>query len=145
MGTEDIEKKGSSTCVFCGITSGDIPSVTVYEDATAKAFLDINPVNYGHTLVIPKEHFQWLTDTPDPVVGHVFTVAKHLSLSIQKAYDADYVALAVVGVDVPHFHVHLIPRWHSDGLANFWPTKKYKENEIEKEADTIRAHIKELQ
>lgn len=128
-------------CVFCSIIKGDIPSSDVYEDEKVKAFLDINPITYGHTLLISKEHFPMMTDVPDDIVAHSYKVAKHLMGNIQKAYSADFVTLAVVGIDVPHFHIHLFPRKKGDGIANFWPTTEYKEGDMEKEAQKIRSQI----
>jgi len=124
-------------CIFCKIVAGEIPSYKVYEDDKVLAFLDINPVASGHTLLIPKEHFRMMTDTPDELISHLYIRAKELMKVIKKAMNADYVVVSVVGVDVPHFHIHLIPRNFNDGLAGFWPTKKYREGEAESIAKRI--------
>lgn len=97
-------------CVFCKIISGDIPSEKVYEDAETIAFLDIQPKAPGHTLLVPKEHYLWFTDLPDELSAPLFQKAKELSQKLKEEYGADYIELAIVGVDVPHVHVHLIPR-----------------------------------
>jgi len=124
--------------IFCKIVRGEIPSAKVYEDDKVLALLDINPVNYGHTLIIPKEHYVSFTDLPDDLITEIFIRAKKLIPAIKQAMEADLVVLSVVGVDVPHFHLHLIPRYHDDGLANFWPTKKYAEGEMQEIADKIK-------
>lgn len=129
-------------CIFCKIVKKEIPVDVIYEDDKTFAFLDINPVNYGHTLVIPKEHYGMMGETPDELVSDIFVKAKKLMKTIKKAMGADFVVAAVVGVDVPHFHVHLIPRYFDDGLNNFWPTKKYKEGEDKKIAEKIRSFLK---
>lgn len=129
-------------CIFCKIIKGEIPSAKVYEDKKILAFLDINPVNFGHTLVIPKEHYQMLIDTPDDLVAYIFVKVKHLMDNIKKAMKADFVVVSIVGIDVPHFHIHLVPRYFNDGLADFWPTKKYGEGEIEVVAERIRLTVK---
>ncbi|MGM0482421.1 MAG: HIT family protein [Patescibacteria group bacterium] len=134
---QNEEKK----CIFCSIASGEIPSTDIYEDEKVKAFLDINPITYGHTLIIPKEHYPMMTDAPDDIVAHSYKTAKYLMDKIQKAYEADFVTLAVVGIDVPHFHIHLFPRKKGDGVANFWQATKYKEGDMEKEAEKIRSSI----
>ncbi|MDO8564687.1 MAG: HIT family protein [bacterium] len=127
------------TCVFCKIIQGEIPSSKVYEDDNILAFLDINPVNHGHVLVIPKEHHPKLEETPDNVVADIFVQSKKLMQGIKQALKADYVSVSVVGTEVPHLHIHLIPRWFDDGLAGFWPTRKYKETKEMKEmADKIK-------
>ncbi len=118
-------------CIFCKIIKGEIPSAKVYEDDKVFAFLDINPVNYGHTLVIPKEHHQMMHDVPDELLAYCYVKAKELMIKMKKALEADYVTVSVVGLDVPHFHIHLIPRYYDDGLAGFWPTKKYGAGEME--------------
>ncbi|HEY4508415.1 MAG TPA: HIT family protein [Candidatus Paceibacterota bacterium] len=127
------------SCVFCKIIKGEIPSAKIYEDEKILAFLDINPVNHGHVLVIPKAHHPKIEETPDAVVADIFVQSKKLIPAVKKAANADYVAISVVGTEVPHFHIHLIPRRHDDGLAQFWPTKKYGEKEMEAAAEKIRA------
>lgn len=126
------------SCIFCKVVKGEIPSAKVYEDGKILAFLDINPVNHGHVLVIPKEHHPKLEETPDAVVADIFVQSKKLMPAIKRAVNAEYVAVSVVGTDVPHLHIHLIPRRHDDGLAGFWPTKKYGEKEMAAVAEKIR-------
>lgn len=129
------------SCVFCKIVRGEIPSAKVHEDEKILSFLDINPVNHGHVLVIPKEHHPKLEETPDAVVADIFVKSKKLMVAIKKAVHADYVAVSVVGTDVPHFHIHLIPRHFKDGLAGFWPTKKYGEKEMNAVAEKIKSAL----
>jgi histidine triad (HIT) family protein len=116
-------------CIFCKIVRKEIPADIVFEDEKSLAFLDINPVNPGHLLLVPKEHYSYMNETPDELVSHLFTTAKSLMPKLQSAVNADVVVLTVVGTDVPHFHIHLIPRFKEDGLAGFWPTKKYTSEE----------------
>ena len=132
----------SENCIFCKIIKKEIPSDVVYEDKDTFAFLDINPVNIGHTLVIPKKHYKTMINTPDELISAVYVISKKLMKTIQKATKADFIAVAVVGLDVPHFHVHLVPRYLNDGMANFWPTKKYKENESTEIANKIKSLLK---
>lgn len=112
-------------CLFCKIVAKEIPCEKVWEDEDSLAFLDINPVIEGHVLLIPKEHHKNMEETPDELIEKLFVNAKMLMPKIKEAMDADYVAISVVGIDVPHFHIHLVPRRLDDGLAEFWPTKKY--------------------
>lgn len=128
-----------NTCVFCNIIEGAIPCQMVWEDSNMMAFLDINPVSQGHTLLIPKTHHENIVTAPEELVRDMFAQARFLIPKIKTATKADYVVLSVVGIDVPHLHIHLIPRHKNDGLQNFWPTHSYKEGEIEK----IRAEILE--
>ena len=117
-------------CIFCKIAKKEIPSNLVFENNEVFAFLDINPVSDGHILVIPKAHYEKMTDTPDELLAKLFVECKKLMIAIKKTLNADYVAVSVVGVDVPHFHIHLIPRKHDDGLAGFWPTKKFTDGKL---------------
>jgi len=127
-----------NNCIFCKIIGGEIPSYKIYEDEKVFAFLDINPVNPGHTLVVPKEHHETMTNTPDELLSYMNIKSKELMETIKKATNADYVALSVVGLDVPHFHIHIIPRYHNDGMEHFWPTKQYKEGKAEEIAEKIK-------
>lgn len=97
-------------CVFCRIVRGEIPSQKVYEDEHTVAFLDIQPKAPGHTLVIPKEHYQWFDQLPDNLSDALFRSAKNLAADMKKKGAGDYIHLSVVGTDVPHTHIHLIPR-----------------------------------
>ncbi|PIP26185.1 MAG: HIT family protein [Candidatus Moranbacteria bacterium CG_4_9_14_3_um_filter_40_7] len=125
-------------CIFCQIIAGIIPAEKIYEDEKILAFLDIRPVNYGHTLIIPKTHHALMTDVPDELLKHCFVKAKELMIKIKQALEADYVSVSVIGLDVPHFHIHLIPRYANDGLPVFWPTKAYPEGEMKKTAEKIK-------
>ncbi len=126
-------------CIFCKIANKEIPSQTVYEDDKCLAFLDIHPYQEGHTLLVPKSHNQWMTDVPDEELAYLFQTAKKIMKGLKTAMNADFVSLGVVGVDVPHFHIHLNPRYFNDRLRNTIPTIEYKNVEHMKEvADKIK-------
>lgn len=116
-------------CIFCKISKGEIPSAKVYEDANFFAFLDINPVSDGHLLIIPKQHVVWMQEADDETISGIFKLAKKLMLTLQNGIGCDYVQVSVVGKDVPHLHVHLIPRHFNDGFPQF-ETKKYQDGEM---------------
>ena len=99
-------------------------------------FLDINPVSDGHLMVIPKNHFTWMQDADDETIVGIFKLSKKLMLAIKNGLGYDYVQVSVVGKDVPHFHVHLIPRYLNDGFTN-WPTKKYEDEKLKEVAQKI--------
>jgi len=126
------------TCIFCKIIKGEIPADKVYEDENILAFLDANPVNPGHTLVIPKKHFAKIEETPDEIISKIFIKSKELMKKIKIATDADFVVLSIVGLDVPHFHIHLVPRYHNDGMAYFWPGKEFNEKKSDEIIDKIK-------
>jgi len=128
-------------CVFCKIVKREIPSDIIYEDNEVLTFLDIQPVNFGHTLVIPKKHYEKMENTPDNTLSVVFANAKKIMKAVKEAMSADFVALSVIGIDVPHFHVHLIPRYFNDNMPIFWPRKKYRNGEKEKIAEKIKNEL----
>ena len=97
-------------CIFCKIAKGEVPSTKVYEDDKVVAFYDIHPKAPGHTLLIPKPHFEWFYDLPDEVSDDLFRTAKKLALQLKETHKADFVRLNIVGTDVPHVHLHLLPQ-----------------------------------
>jgi histidine triad (HIT) family protein len=102
-------------CIFCKIAKGEVPSQKAhYEDDSVVSFLDINQGEPGHTLVIPAEHHRWFYEVPDELSEKLFRVAKHIAEELKREYRADYVRLSIVGVDVPHVHIHLIPKKFSE-------------------------------
>jgi histidine triad (HIT) family protein len=117
-------------CIFCKIVKGDIPCAKVFEDKDFLAFLDIGPINKGHVLLIPKKHYRWLWDLPLIESKEALPICQKLSKAVQKSTSCDLVVMTVVGDAVPHAHIHLIPKFHDDGLK-FWPAGKYGEGEME--------------
>lgn len=113
-------------CIFCKIVAGDIPSVRVWEDDHTVAFLDINPLCAGHTLVIPKVHAERLTDLPAAVAGALLRPVPRLAAAIVAATGAEGFNVLqnngrCAGQVVQHVHVHIIPRRPGDGLGYRWP------------------------
>lgn len=94
-------------CVFCKIVRGEIPSNKVYEDSDFVAFLSIDPVSPGHTLIIPKDHYRWVWDVPN--AGEYFEVAKKIALAQKKAFKTDIILSKIYGEDVPHAHIWIYP------------------------------------
>jgi histidine triad (HIT) family protein len=123
-------------CIFCKIIKKEIPCTQIYEDENFLAFLDIQPVSDGHLLLIPKKHIVWMQDADDEIIGDIFQLSKKLMLAIKKGMECDYVQLSIVGKDVPHFHIHLIPRYFNDNLPMF-QTKTYKDKESTETAQKI--------
>ncbi len=98
-------------CVFCRLAAGG-KEPFVYEDADFFAVLDIRPRGPGHTLVIPKKHYRWVWDVPD--IGAYFRVVGKIAKALQSAMDTESVVLVVMGEEIPHAHVHLVPRLPGD-------------------------------
>lgn len=95
--------------IFTKIIKGEIPCHKIYEDERTLAFLDIHPVSPGHTLVIPKKQVEFLWDLDDDMYQTVMATAKKVALHLRETLAVPYIGVQVVGVDVPHAHVHLIP------------------------------------
>lgn len=112
---------GDVHCTFCDLIHGAAEVSICYEDADAIAFMDIQPVNSGHVLVVPKQHFESLVDTPPALAKHLFDVSMHLAGVIRAVTRCDDMNIVVnsgktAGQDVFHYHVHLIPRREGDGF-----------------------------
>ncbi len=97
--------------IFGKIIRREIPATIVYEDDQFLAFLDISPVAKGHTLLVPKAHYAWIHEAPDDLIAQLFIKAKKIIKAMRKGLPCDYVQIGVVGNEVPHIHVHLIPRY----------------------------------
>lgn len=95
--------------IFSKIIAGDIPCYKVAEDDKFFAFLDINPVNWGHTLVVPKQETDYIFDIDDKQIGDMMIFAKRVAKAIKSAMPCRKVGMAVLGLEVPHAHIHLVP------------------------------------
>ncbi len=98
--------------LFSKIVKGEIPSYRIAEDENYFAFLDINPLAKGHTLVIPKQEVDYIFDVEDQLLGGMMIFAKKIARAIDKAVECKRVGVAVIGLEVPHAHIHLIPINH---------------------------------
>jgi len=108
------------SCIFCRIVAGKLHSYKVYEDEDSLAFLDINPLTEGHTLVIPKEHYEKLEAMPKDKAGKLFEAVRLVTGKVQKAMDTSSSTIGInngrlAGQAIPHVHVHIIPRYPGDG------------------------------
>jgi histidine triad (HIT) family protein len=117
-------------CLFCGIVSKEVSASIVFEDDISLAFLDHRPLFPGHCLLVPKTHFETLSDLPTELVGPLFTNVQLLTRAVELAMTAEGSFVAMnnrVSQSVPHLHVHIVPRNKKDGLKGFfWPRSKYQ-------------------
>lgn len=130
------------SCIFCKIIAGDIPSYKVYEDDEVLAFLDIRPLNPGHTLVVPKKHYRWVWDIEN--LGEFYERVGKIARAIKSGLATDYVASLVFGEEVPHAHVWLIPRFDGDGHGGAIDLKNVKnlsDEEMKEAMEKIRKEI----
>ena len=114
-------------CIFCKIIKEEIPCYKVYEDNDFLVFLDIKPVNIGHSLVIPKKHYKNIFDLPEDLIAKYFVLVKKIASIIKKSINADGINIGMnneiaAGQVVFHSHIHIIPRFDNDGLIH-WGSK----------------------
>lgn len=107
-------------CIFCTIIAKEIPAEIVYEDERTLGFLDIHPCAPGHTMIIPKRHAETIFEMPDDELGSLFSAVKKMTAVLKNAFAPDGFTIginhgAASGQAVGHLHIHLIPRWHTDG------------------------------
>jgi histidine triad (HIT) family protein len=97
-------------CIFCKIVRSELPADLTFENEYVVAFPDIHPLATGHTLLIPREHYTWFYEVPEDIANELFKAAQELAVKLKSEYSADYIELKIIGIDVPHTHIHLIPR-----------------------------------
>ncbi len=129
-------------CIFCKIIKGEIPSYKVYEDKFAVAFLDINPLAKGHTLVVSKSHVEHLSEMDPKEVGRLFravTEVGHIIMEKMKPEGLNYFVNEgeVAGQIIPHVHCHVVPRNQGDGMKFHGDTLKLSEDEMMEIADKL--------
>lgn len=119
-------------CLFCQIVAGERPAHHVLDTEDVVGFLDARPVFKGHVLLVPRQHYETLSDLPADLLTPLFGAVQQVSGAVLEAYDAQgsFVALNnVISQSVPHLHVHVVPRRRKDGLRGFfWPRTKYADD-----------------
>ena len=133
-------------CIFCTIVAGEVPCFKLYEDVATLAFMDINPVNDGHALVIPKEHFEDVFAVSEAANAATAAAAKRVATAVRAALDPPGMNLfqcngQAANQSVMHYHVHVIPRRTGDNLAMNWALEPGDRDAIGKIAERIRARL----
>ncbi len=133
-------------CVFCKIRDGEIPSTRIYEDARTLAFMDINPLNEGHCLVVTRAHAATLFEAAEADLQAAVATAKRVALALKTALAPDGLNMlqangAAAFQSVPHFHLHLIPRWSGDGKGFDWKLVPGDRTRIQATAEKIRGAL----
>jgi histidine triad (HIT) family protein len=130
-------------CRFCEIITGRSTAHRVFEDEWVVAFLDARPLFPGHTLVVPREHYETLTDLPAETLGAFFPRVQRITAAVESAMGAAGSFVAAnnrVSQSVPHFHTHIVPRNRKDGLRGFfWPRTRYAD---EAEAEAVASRLR---
>jgi len=125
--------------IFSRIIRGEIPCHKILENEEFLAFLDIKPLNPGHTLVIPKKEVDYVFDLEDDLLGKLMVFSKKVALMIKKEISCKKIGMIVAGLEVPHAHVHLVPI-NALGDLNFAKSKPASNDELAKVAEKIRIH-----
>ncbi len=127
--------------IFTRIINGEIPCYKIAEDDNNFAFLDISPLNEGHTLVIPKNEVDYIYDLEDEALTSLFLFSKKVAKAIEKAVPCERIGVAVIGLEVPHAHIHLSPinSVHDLNFAN--PKKQFSQEEFQSTAQRIIANL----
>lgn len=135
-------------CIFCKIIKGEIPCAKVYEDKFTLAFLDINPATPkgGHILILPKKHYELITDLSEEEFIHLCKTIQKISKALLKYGQGLNIIQnnkKIAGQIIPHVHFHLIPRFEKDGvILNYWKTHKYNDNELNAISEKIKNLLK---
>jgi histidine triad (HIT) family protein len=127
--------------IFTKIVNGEIPAYKVAEDENYFAFLDIFPTAKGHTLVIPKKEVDYLFDLDDETYAGLQLFAKKVARGLKKAIPCEKVGVLVLGLEVPHAHIHLVPMQNEGDVLNFSEKKKFSPEEFQKITKLISENI----
>jgi histidine triad (HIT) family protein len=116
-------------CIFCKIIQKDIPNAIIYENEKFLAFMDRYPINQGHTLIIPKHHYNTILDMPQAIVGEMYSLVPKLAKAITAVINNDGFNInqnngKSANQIVPHVHVHIVPRYSAEKVKGQWPTRK---------------------
>ena len=127
--------------IFSKIIAGEIPSYRIHEDERFYAFLDIHPLAEGHTLVVPKVETDYLFDLDENLLGDMMIFARKVALAMDKTMDCKRVGVAVLGLEVPHAHIHLVPINNLHDIEFSKPKLKFTEAEFQATAKKIAEAI----
>ena len=127
--------------IFSKIVNGDIPSYKISEDDRYYAFLDINPLAKGHTLVVPRQEIDYLFDLDDDLLAGMMVFSKKVARAIEKAVTCKRIGVAVLGLEVPHAHIHLVPLNEESDISFSRPKLQLSEEEMASIAEKIRAGL----
>ncbi len=127
--------------IFTRIINGEIPCYKIAEDDNYFAFLDINPLTKGHALVIPKKEVDYIFDIDDNLIGGMMVFAKKVALAIEKTVPCKRIGIAVLGLEVPHAHIHLVPINGGNDIDFSKPKLKFAKEEFEQLSSQIKSNM----
>ena len=132
-------------CIFCKIIKKELPCYKIYEDDKFLAFLDIQPISKGHTLIIPKEHYNTFEETPVELLSEMIKVVNKVGIAIKKATKSDGFNIGLnngeaAGQIIFHTHFHIIPRFNNVGLST-WPSVECSKEEFKEISENIKDNL----
>jgi histidine triad (HIT) family protein len=130
--------------IFTRIIDGDLPGTFVWTDERCVAFLSVNPLKPGHTLVVPRQEIDHWLDCPADLRDHLFGVAQLLGRAIDSAWRPARVGLMIAGLEVPHLHIHVVPMWGIDDLDFTNAAKSITREELDEAAERIRVGLRSV-
>jgi len=133
-------------CVFCRIANADSPVSSIYEDDCVMTFLDNRPASEGHTLVIPKKHFETIYDIPDEEIAHLFEIVKKVAVAVKETVNPEGLTIIqrngkAAGQHIMHLHVHVIPRHKGQRLLRMEEIPEVNREKLDKIAKMMRQHF----
>jgi histidine triad (HIT) family protein len=136
----------SENCIFCIIARKEAQASVIYEDAQIMAFMDIRPVSEGHALIIPKQHYVDIFDTPTDLLAETHKVTKKIATAVKKATHADGISIVqqngkAAGQDIFHIHVHVIPRFEGQKTPHFHELSVASRETLEQAAEKIKQQL----
>ena len=134
------------SCVFCRIVQKQSPANIVYEDQSVLAFLDINPLNEGHTLVIPKERHKDIFEIPAELLAYLHSVSKRIAIAVKETTKADGISIfqqngKAADQEISHLHIHVVPRYEGQRMGRFSERPNVDREKLEQVAMNIKRHM----
>ena len=139
----------SKSCIFCNIIERKLPAEILFEDEYSLAILDVHPIHYGHSLIIPKHHCNSFLDVPEEMYHSIFYSASLVTRALVETYQLEGYNLfsnngTVAGQSIFHFHLHITPRYENDNIKFLLSLKKYQDGELEQTAEELRKAIQSI-
>jgi histidine triad (HIT) family protein len=137
----------NNSCIFCKIAQRQAQASIIYEDDKVLAFLDIRPLNEGHTLIIPKEHYENVYDVPDDLIAHIHRIGKRTAIIVKNVTGADGITIIqqnghAAGQEVFHLHIHVVPRYEGQKLPKFTDIPNASREQLNEMAERLKTEFK---
>lgn len=134
---------GDNSCIFCKIVRKEAAASIIYEDEKALAFLDVRPINEGHTLIIPKNHYEAIYDAPEDLITHLYKIVKQIAVDLRDVLKAEGITVIqqngrAAGQEIFHLHIHVVPGYEGQKLTRFRGLPSANREQLEEVAKQLR-------